>query len=179
MRPLISWQRRPGRQVAPAWVVGLCAVAAAPVLAGCAADEPRAAVTPSAASAAQVRALEVARLKALVDADLPTLRRAMADDYQQVTADGSLLTKAGTLDLVGSGDLDYLTFTPVTELQVRAQGDSAAVRYKSRLDVVARGVGRLSHYAWHTDVYERRAGRWQVVWSQATPVGRLPDPSPG
>jgi hypothetical protein len=21
---------------------------------------------------------------------------------------------------------------------------------------------------WHTDVYEKRNGRWQVVWSQAT-----------
>jgi Domain of unknown function (DUF4440) len=129
------------------------------------------------ASAAEVRALEVARLKALVSADLPTLRRIHADDFELVTADGSVLTKRGVLDAVGTGDLHYLTFAPVTDIRVRLQGDSAAVRYKSQIDVRSAGTGRLTHYAWHTDLYERRDGRWQVVWSQATPVGRLPDPT--
>jgi hypothetical protein len=31
--------------------------------------------------------------------------------------------------------------------------------------------GNQSLHAWHTDVYERRDGRWQVVWSQATTIG--------
>jgi hypothetical protein len=25
-------------------------------------------------------------------------------------------------------------------------------------------------FIWHTDHYELRAGRWQIVWSQATAV---------
>ena len=29
--------------------------------------------------------------------------------------------------------------------------------------------GELWQY-WHTDGYERRDGRWQVVWSQATRI---------
>lgn len=128
-------------------------------------------------ASAEVRAAETARLKALVDADLPTLRRLHADDFELVSADGSVLTKATTLDLVGTGALDYLAFTPVSELRVRVHGDSAVVRYKSQLDVKAEGSGRLTHYAWHTDLYERRDGRWQVVWSQATSVGRLPEPT--
>jgi Domain of unknown function (DUF4440) len=129
------------------------------------------------ASAAEVRALEVTRLKALVAADLPILRRIHANDFELVTADGSVLTKSGALDAVGTGDLDYLTFSPVSEIRVRVHGDSAMVRYKSRIDVRSVDTGRVTHYAWHTDLYERREGRWQVVWSQATPVGRLPDPT--
>ena len=154
---------------------GLLATATA----GCSAGSATGASGSSTAAESEVRALETARLKALVAADLPTLRRIHADDYEQVTADGSVLTKSGALDPVGTGDLDYLTFSPVSEIRVRVHGDAAAVRYKSQIDVKVTGAGRVSHFAWHTDLYERRHGRWQIVWSQATPVGRLPEPTPG
>ena len=46
----------------------------------------------------------------------------------------------------------------------------AVIRYRSRLHMsVAGAEGALQHY-WHTDIYEERDGRWQVVWSQATTI---------
>ena len=44
------------------------------------------------------------------------------------------------------------------------------IRYRSRLHMSLGGAeGELGQY-WHTDLYELRDGRWQVVWSQATAI---------
>ncbi|HEX6876458.1 MAG TPA: nuclear transport factor 2 family protein [Nocardioidaceae bacterium] len=129
-------------------------------------------------AAAEVRQLERTRLHALVAADMPTLRRLHAADYQLITPDGSSLSRGEFLDELASGALDYLTFAPVSPIRVRVFAGAAVARYESTIDVVVAGVGRLTHNAWHTDLYEKRNGRWRIVWSQATPVGILPEPSP-
>jgi hypothetical protein len=50
----------------------------------------------------------------------------------------------------------------------RAYGEAVVIRYRARLEIVSGGHHvPLGHY-WHTDLYERRDGRWQVTWSQAT-----------
>jgi hypothetical protein len=126
---------------------------------------------------AEIRALAVLRDRALVDADMATLAKIHASDYQLITPDGTVLSRADFLDSVASGDLDYLTFRPISPIQVRLLGDAAAVRYESHIDVVIAGFGQIANDNWHTDLYERRSGHWQVVWSQATPVGQLPAPT--
>jgi hypothetical protein len=52
---------------------------------------------------------------------------------------------------------------------VRLSGDSAALRYQVNFDLFFGGI-RLTHAAWITELYERRAGRWQIVWEQATAI---------
>ena len=48
--------------------------------------------------------------------------------------------------------------------------DSAVIRYQAQLRVsVNRSPGRPVKF-WHTDVYEKRNGQWQIVWSHATQV---------
>jgi hypothetical protein len=55
-------------------------------------------------------------------------------------------------------------------IEVRLSGEIALIRYASQLELVAGGQRvPLGHY-WHTDSYERRDGRWQAVWSQATEI---------
>jgi hypothetical protein len=95
-----------------------------------------------------------------------------ASDYELITPDGTLLSRADFLGSVASGDLDYLTFRAISPIRVRLLGGAAAaVRYESHIDIVVRGLGRTASDNWHTDIYQRRSGHWQVVWSQATPVG--------
>ena len=45
------------------------------------------------------------------------------------------------------------------------------MRYRAelRIEVKALPDAPGGHF-WHTDVYERRNGAWQVVWSQATQI---------
>jgi phage baseplate assembly protein W len=106
------------------------------------------------------------------------LQEGHAADYEAVTPDGDVLSRGEFLGAVAARDIDYLSFEPVTDIEVRVHGDAAVVKYESRIDIVLVKVGRLRHRAWHTDLYERRDGHWPAVWSQATAVGALPTPQP-
>jgi hypothetical protein len=52
---------------------------------------------------------------------------------------------------------------------VRLSGDSATLRYQTAFDVVAGGT-HVTHEAWTTALYERRDGRWLIVWEQSTAI---------
>jgi len=118
---------------------------------------------------AELVEIERLRLRALVDADVPAARELHADDFQLVTPSGATYTKEEYLDEVASGTIDYRVWEP-HDIHVRVCGDAGCLRYHSRLEIVVAGrtIG-LSRY-WHTDYYERRDGRWQVIYSHATEV---------
>lgn len=90
-----------------------------------------------------------------------------ADDFQLINPVGVPSSKEQYLGAVASGELDYQTWEP-GQIDVRVYGGAAVIRYRSqlRVSVGGRDLGLRPH--WHTDLYERRGGRWQVVWSQAT-----------
>jgi hypothetical protein len=117
----------------------------------------------------RVRAIERTRLHALVVADTTTARRLMAEDFQGINPGGGELTREDYLASVQAGDIDYLVFEPVTPITVRLAGDSASLRFEVDFDLVVGGT-RLTHQAWITELYERRHGRWQIVWEQATAI---------
>jgi len=117
----------------------------------------------------QLRAAERARLRSLVEGNVETARRLHADDFQLVDPSGATLSKEQYLGLVGSGELDYLTWEPET-IEVRRYGDGAVLRYRAQAQAIFRGQRTPLRSFWHTDVYEQRNGRWQAVWSQATLV---------
>ena len=83
---------------------------------------------------------------------------------------GGSLTKQQYLDQVASGDIDYVQWEP-GEIAIRHYGDAAVIRYHAELRIKVRGLPEApSGSFWHTDVYEKHDGQWQVVWSQATRV---------
>jgi hypothetical protein len=120
------------------------------------------------AEADLVRATERERLRALVQADLEVARRLHADDFQLINPRGESLSKEQYLGGVASGELDYVVWEPESSIDVRVHGDAAVIRYRSKLEIVVRGQRVPLQRYWHTDSYEKRDGRWQVVWSQAT-----------
>ncbi len=109
------------------------------------------------------------RLRALVEADMPTAERLHADDYQLITPGGMRMSKAAYLDAIADGTLRYTRFEPDGEVQVRAWGSAAALRYEVDIAVVHNGTEYLDR-CWHTDIYELRDGRWMAVWSHATRI---------
>ena len=117
-----------------------------------------------------IRATERQRLRALVEADVETASRLHAEDFQLITPSGTSISKEGYLRDIASGDLHYLVWEPITDIEVRLYGDAAVIRYQSQLEIVVRGSKiALAHY-WHTDSYEKRNAQWQIVWSQATAI---------
>lgn len=117
----------------------------------------------------QIRAIERARLRSLVDADMETARRLHADDFELIDPVGGTLSKEQYLRRIASGELDYLEWEPV-EIRVKLYGDSAVIRYQAHLRVSVKGSAGRPVTFWHTDLYEKRNGQWQVVWAHATEV---------
>jgi hypothetical protein len=114
-----------------------------------------------------LRATERERLRALVAADVARASQLHADDFQLINPLGGILSKQQYLGGIGSGQLKYLFWEPGS-ITVRIYGDIAAIRYPSELEVVVQGRHIPRQRYWHTDLYERRDGQWQVVWSHAT-----------
>jgi hypothetical protein len=92
-----------------------------------------------------------------------------ADDFQLVTPGGGTYTKDEYLGEIASGEVDYLLWEPL-DIDVRVSGDAGCLRYHSLLHIVVAGREIGPSRYWHTDYYERRLGRWQVIWSQATEI---------
>ena len=113
--------------------------------------------------------VERRRLRALVDADLAAAEALHADDFQLITPRGFAYSKEGYLDAVASGLIDYLVWEP-DAIEARVHHDAGCLRYAANLDMRFDGRETGARRYWHTDYYERRDGRWRVLWSQATEI---------
>ena len=146
------------------------------VLAGVTATTPMAiaAATPitnagTARSAAdQVRTAERTLLRAAVDGDTRTAGALLAPDLQLIDPTGGAETRADDLAGIGGG-VDFVTLKPIKPISVRVHGDNAVARLKLKFKVVAFGQ-TVQHDGWTTDLWQRRDGRWQLVWSQTTAI---------
>ena len=116
-----------------------------------------------------IRATERQRVKALVDANVEVARQLHADDFQLINPLGGSISKEQYLGGIASGAIDYLVWEPGT-IEVRLYARAAVIRYQSQLKIVVQGQEIPLRRYWHTDSYEKRNGRWQVVWSQATEI---------
>lgn len=117
-----------------------------------------------------LREIERERLHSLVAFNKDAAMQRHADDFQLINPMGGALTREDYLGALESGALIYHTFAPDSEIAVRLFGKAAMLRYRSRIDVEVNGYRSSPHAYWHTDLYEFRDGRWQVVWSQATAI---------
>ena len=124
-----------------------------------------------------VAALERDRLAALTRRDLERALELHADDYELVTPGGRTLSRAEYLDGIKSGELDYRVFEPASAIRARVFDRGVVLRYQARIEMQLEDELDADFF-WHTDIWERRADRWQVVWSQATRI-RQPEPEAG
>jgi phage baseplate assembly protein W len=120
-------------------------------------------------SADLIRETEHQRLRALVAAEIELANSLHSDDYQLITPNGQTISKQDYIGGIASGDLVYHVFEPASDIAVRLYGNAAAVRYQARIEIRFSDQ-RDSGLFWHTDIYEKRDGRWQAVWSQATRI---------
>ena len=124
-----------------------------------------------------LREIELDRLRLLVAGDAAGAADVHADDFELIPPPGYPMGKDDYLAAVDTGELDYIAFEPISDIEVRIDGTTAVLWYESRLVIDATGIGRLSHDAWHLYLYEKRGGHWQVVREQATAVGGFPPPA--
>jgi hypothetical protein len=104
-----------------------------------------------------------------VRGDVERAREVHADDFQLINPADEALSREEYLGLIGSGKFRYALWDP-EEITVRLHGEVAVIRYRATIEPVFEGHELGQGQYWHTDLYERRDGRWQVVWSHATAI---------
>jgi Domain of unknown function (DUF4440) len=114
-------------------------------------------------------ATERERLRALVARDTARASRLHSEDFQLINPLGGALSKAQYLGGISAGQIKYLYWEP-DSIAVRLYGDVAVIRYQAELEIVVQGHHIPRQRYWHTDLYERHHGEWQVVWSHATGI---------
>ncbi len=114
----------------------------------------------------EIETLETQWRKALLDSDIPTMSRLLADDYLGINANGTLETKADALAARRTGQIRISGMDP-ENVKVHVYGDTAVVT--SRVDLRGangdRDISGLYHY---TRVYSRRSGEWKIVSFEAS-----------
>jgi len=125
---------------------------------------------PFAAEKEALRTTERERLRALREADMAVAERLHADDYQLIPPTGETWSKREYLDAIASHQLYYRVLEFISPIAAHVSDQMAAVRYQCQLEVHAASGATVSGTFWHTDIYEKRDGHWQAVWSQATRI---------
>lgn len=116
----------------------------------------------------EIENLESQWRTALVQNDVATINRLLADDYLGINPNGTLETKADALALRRSGREKISSIEP-ENIKVRVYGDTAVVT--SRVAVEGhdgeRDISGRYHY---TRVYSHRSGEWKVVSFEASRI---------
>ena len=124
----------------------------------------------AARSEADLRATELKRFEANVNADAKVLGEVLDDGLEYVHSNGELDGKQSFIESLTSGRRDYASTVADIE-SVRIFGDVAIIRGKARVTVIDAGNSRDLHIG-YTDVWVWKDHRWQMTaWRSA----RLPD----
>src|SRR3954468_11426994 len=117
-----------------------------------------------------IRSVQRERSAALLEANIQAARRIHADDFQLITPLGAVFSKDQYLGAVEAGVIKYSVMELDSAVHVRLYGDVALIRYRAQIEVDVQGQTYPRADYWFTDAYERRDGRWQIVWSQGTGI---------
>ncbi|MCE5232061.1 MAG: nuclear transport factor 2 family protein [Mizugakiibacter sp.] len=110
----------------------------------------------------EIERLEHLWLSAAQAHDRATLERILADDFVDVSANGTFRSKA---DALAGGNTPPGSTQTLRELRVRIYGDCAIA---NGINVVHSDIQGWTVEVPFTDVFVRRAGRWRAVSAQET-----------
>ena len=122
---------------------------------------------------AALRAAEIARFEANVNADAAALERLLDAGLEYSHSNGKLDGKSSFIASVKDGSLDYLSTEPTIQ-GLRIFGDVGVIRGLAKVRVSM--DGKTSEFTiGYSDVWLWKDGRWQMTEWRST---RLPDAPP-
>jgi hypothetical protein len=128
--------------------------------------------------AVTLKAAELARFEAQVNADAKALGLALDDQLEYVHSNGDLDTKASFIGALVSGKRDYIATTANIQ-SVRILGDVGIIRGAAKVTVASDGKTQDLSIG-YTDVWVWKANRWQMTaWRSAkdpAPAAAVPMP---
>jgi ketosteroid isomerase-like protein len=113
-----------------------------------------------------VLAAEAKRFDALIQRDVETVNRLMADDLTYTHSSGVRQNKAQVFSLFSTGKIVYKS-VETSDQHVQVVGDVGIITGTIKL-VYNDGADHLIDSV-YTDVYVKRDGRWQLLAWQSTP----------
>ena len=120
----------------------------------------------------EIENLESEWRNGLIQNDVATASRLLADDYLGINPNGTLETKADALAVRRSGVLKISSIEP-DNVKVHVYGDTAVVT--SQVELQGRdGERDISGRYHYTRVYSHKSGEWKIVSFEASklPAGR-------
>ena len=121
--------------------------------------------------AADVEKMEQKRLRAVIEADMPTLNAIYADDFFYNTSGGPSLTKSEYLPRYASGELKVHSADSEAR-DIRVYENTALVTGIVHVNLTTKGETKTLHLR-YLNVWVKRANGWQLVARQGT---NLPAP---
>ena len=109
-----------------------------------------------------------ARFRAMIDADIDTLKEFLADELTYSHTTGWTETKTEFLSTVESGTIDYMSVTP-NDVEVRIYGDVAVITGQSIMQGVV-GGSPVKLTIGFLDVSKRAGDSWQLVAWQSVRI---------
>ena len=116
----------------------------------------------------EVLRLENEQNEAFLRNDTDTIARALADDFIEITARGTIRTKAQMVAESKSGEMRF-DYRKIEEIRVRGYGNTAVVNVRVTRKGTYKGQ-EFSNQAWYTRVYVKDRGRWRAVVHQVTRI---------
>jgi ketosteroid isomerase-like protein len=116
----------------------------------------------------EIENLEAQWRTAVLQNDVATVNRLLADDYLGINPNGTLETKADALALRRAGTMKISSMDPIN-MKVRVYGDTAVVTSQVQVEGHDgdRDISGRYHY---TRVYTHRSGEWKVVSFEASRI---------
>jgi ketosteroid isomerase-like protein len=116
----------------------------------------------------EIENLEAQWRTAVLQNDVATVNRLLADDYLGINPNGTLETKADALALRRAGTTKISSMDPIN-MKVRVYGDTAVVTSQVQVEGHdgERDISGRYHY---TRVYSHRSGEWKVVSFEASRI---------
>lgn len=114
--------------------------------------------------------LDKKRMQAMAAKDIAMLNEVLADDLIYTHSSARLDTKQSLIGNMQSGATVYTSVEP-SDVQAQDLGDSVVLTGVCRIKVSSGGKP-MAFGVRFTDVYAKRAGRWQMVAWQST---KLPE----
>lgn len=118
---------------------------------------------------ATIERLDAERCAATIAVDRATLERLIGDDLRYVHSSGADESKALYLERVTGGYYDYKALTSIRR-DFRRIGDVVLVNGDVDIDVVVERQRHRKFVSRYLQVWARRAGQWQMVSWQSTPL---------
>jgi ketosteroid isomerase-like protein len=110
---------------------------------------------------------------ALVEADVETLGRVLADDFVLIDVmTGSEVPKSALLEVVGGGELQFASIERV-EFRVRVYGTAAVVTGRTEMGGVYAGQP-FQASSRYTHVFVAEGAGWRMVAAQGTQITPQP-----